>query len=821
MHIKEVNISGFRSYREVTSIDCFSPKHNVIVGRNGSGKSNFFLAIQFVLSDEFSNLRSEQRLGVLHESSGPRISTARVEIVFDNTDRRIPAIERTEVRVVRQVGQKKDQYYIDGKMVLRTEVINLMESAGFSRSNPYYIVKQGKINELAIASDSHRLKLLREVAGTRVYDERKDESLKILKETHNKTKKIETLLSYIDERLKTLEEEKEDLKEYQKWDKMKRSIEYTIYDTEANETRKKLERLLDQREELNTRQTKEALIAEQAERFEKKAELSLLINDLKEDVEKLVVILNVKFYFQTERLAVVNFREKSGRNKAEDVLNQVKADIREKEEELEIITPKYQKLVEQESALSSDIRIAETKSKELFAKQGHKDQFKSAEERDAYLRREVRHFTRQIGDTEEQMKDIEKSLEDEELGVELQENHIRMDKASSEHGRLKQEFDRAMVAQLDATREEKEVREQLNTINGEISQMEQQMRCLAAKSITNGVDGVRRVVQWFRDNNLDGRHDDVVKGYHGYFISHCIDERLDCWKSAAISRLAPPRKEYQDAVCLLYLFMVSQEEQQKDLEAQLADFSKQADIIFTKQSTLQAKREENVKKIRELGSLPTDAFSKYQGMSTKQLEKKLAECMHELKKYENVNKKLCRVKALRRSTEESEGEGDLIQVLDTRKYDAIQLTFKQVSKNFAEVFKKLVPNGSGSLVIQTNKDVSFDGNSETREMVQLSGGQKSLVALALIFAIQKCDPAPFYLFDEIDAALDGQHRVAVADMIHELAENAQFITTTFRPELLESAEKYYGVKFRNKVSHIDVVTKEQAYDFVEDDTTHG
>ncbi|ETN72417.1 RecF/RecN/SMC protein [Necator americanus] len=101
--------------------------------------------------------------------------------------------------------------------------------------------------------------------------------------------------------------------------------------------------------------------------------------------------------------------------------------------------------------------------------------------------------------------------------------------------------------------------------------------------------------------------------------------------------------------------------------------------------------------------------------------------------------------------------------------------------------------------------VSFNGSSETREMVQLSGGQKSLVALALIFAIQKCDPAPFYLFDEIDAALDAQHRKAVADMIHELAENAQFITTTFRPELLESAEKYYGVKFRNKVSGITAI----------------
>lgn len=65
-------------------------------------------------------------------------------------------------------------------MVPRNDVVNLLESAGFSRSNPYYIVKQGKINQMATAPDSHRLKLLREVAGTRVYDERKEESTKLL-----------------------------------------------------------------------------------------------------------------------------------------------------------------------------------------------------------------------------------------------------------------------------------------------------------------------------------------------------------------------------------------------------------------------------------------------------------------------------------------------------------------------------------------------------------------------------------------------------------------------------------------------------------------
>jgi structural maintenance of chromosome 3 (chondroitin sulfate proteoglycan 6) len=110
--------------------------------------------------------------------------------------------------------------------------------------------------------------------------------------------------------------------------------------------------------------------------------------------------------------------------------------------------------------------------------------------------------------------------------------------------------------------------------------------------------------------------------------------------------------------------------------------------------------------------------------------------------------------------------------------------------------------------------------NEMKDIQQLSGGQKSLVALTLIFAIQRCDPAPFYLFDEIDQALDPQYRKSVAEMIHELSDKAQFITTTFRPELLEHADKYYGVRFRNKISLVDCVSKEEAFDFVEDDQTH-
>lgn len=118
--------------------------------------------------------------------------------------------------------------------------MNLLESAGFSNSNPYYIVKQGKINQMATAPDAHRLKLLREVAGTRVYDERREESMAILRDTEGKVEKIEEFLKTIEERLSTLEEEKEELKQYQQHDKQRRALEYIIHEVELTENKKKL-----------------------------------------------------------------------------------------------------------------------------------------------------------------------------------------------------------------------------------------------------------------------------------------------------------------------------------------------------------------------------------------------------------------------------------------------------------------------------------------------------------------------------------------------------------------------------------------------------
>ena len=104
----------------------------------------------------------------------------------------------------------------------------------------------------------------------------------------------------------------------------------------------------------------------------------------------------------------------------------------------------------------------------------------------------------------------------------------------------------------------------------------------------------------------------------------------------------------------------------------------------------------------------------------------------------------------------------------------------------------------------------------------LSGGQKAVTALALIFAIQKCDPAPFYLFDEIDSALDPVYRTAVARLIAEQASvtgrtHAQFILSTFKPELLQACDKFFAVKMVDRASSLSTIDKAEAEEIIEQD----
>lgn len=150
MYIKALTIHGFKSFRDSVGVDAFNKGSNVVVGRNGSGKSNFFAAVRFVLGNAYQSMSREERQALLYDSSGATSATlsAYVEVTFDNSDGRFPT-SGDELTLRRTVSAAKDEFMVDRKVVSKAEVGNLLESAGFSRSNPYYIVPQGQVRRAA------------------------------------------------------------------------------------------------------------------------------------------------------------------------------------------------------------------------------------------------------------------------------------------------------------------------------------------------------------------------------------------------------------------------------------------------------------------------------------------------------------------------------------------------------------------------------------------------------------------------------------------------------------------------------------------------
>ncbi|MBQ9245443.1 chromosome segregation protein SMC [bacterium] len=134
------------------------------------------------------------------------------------------------------------------------------------------------------------------------------------------------------------------------------------------------------------------------------------------------------------------------------------------------------------------------------------------------------------------------------------------------------------------------------------------------------------------------------------------------------------------------------------------------------------------------------------------------------------------------------------------KKETFMKTYDNINENFKEIFGKL-SEGEGSLMLE-NPEKPFDGgltiNAQIRDKTKqklgaMSGGEKSLTALAFVFAIQKYLPAPFYALDEVDASLDELNLDRLSEIIKEQAKNTQFIVVTHKQNMIKSADRTIGV----------------------------
>jgi chromosome segregation protein len=164
----------------------------------------------------------------------------------------------------------------------------------------------------------------------------------------------------------------------------------------------------------------------------------------------------------------------------------------------------------------------------------------------------------------------------------------------------------------------------------------------------------------------------------------------------------------------------------------------------------------------------------------------------------------------------------IIQELDEAMRKQFTEKFTQIAKEFDKVFKELFGGGRAALELTEGEDILEAGirviaqppGKKLQNMMQLSGGEKALAAISLLFAIQNLKPSPFCLLDEIEAALDESNVGRFSKYLHKLTKNTQFIVITHRRGTMEQADRLYGITMQEKgvsaLVSVNLVEKELA-----------
>lgn len=148
----------------------------------------------------------------------------------------------------------------------------------------------------------------------------------------------------------------------------------------------------------------------------------------------------------------------------------------------------------------------------------------------------------------------------------------------------------------------------------------------------------------------------------------------------------------------------------------------------------------------------------------------------------------------------------IIQELDGAMRRQFNEKFAEICREFDKVFKELFGGGKGTLELMEDEDILEAGiriiaqppGKKLQNMMQLSGGEKALTAISLLFAIQNLKPSPFCLLDEIEAALDESNVSRYAKYLHKLTKHTQFIVITHRRGTMERADRLYGITMQEK-----------------------
>jgi chromosome segregation protein len=496
--------------------------------------------------------------------------------------------------------------------------------------------------------------------------------------------------------------------------------------------------------------------------------------------------------------------------------------ISEDQKQFKRLQEELQSLKQRKEAVYDRLSVIEPEMQELY------DEKITLEERLPSLKRDLERVAREGTQVLSQIQERERKLsaiseefhtKNEDLSQsvlhkkELQKKVETLEKEKEEiSGPLKQDELTRIETDLE------EARNQLNELDQEKAQVESRLHYVK-EEIKEIEDSIKRTIPKIEETE----HEIETKTQEKKGLDENLQERIKEEEGfdEKIRDLRNERNKIREDVSRL---------RQEKEALQKKVFHCESTLKLLENQKMQL--EEQVRELQEL-SMQYPVEGDYEDLKElkfkiKQMEKEKEGLepinMRAVEEFEEVQLRFMELKTrIDKLYEEKKSILEFIAEVESQKKTVFLETFYKVAENFSEIFAQLSPGGSGSLMLEDEED-PFEGGldieaspqgKELKRVEAMSGGEKALTALAFVFAVQQYKPAPFYVFDEIDAHLDDENVARVADMIKRASEHTQFIVITLRDVMMAAADLLYGVSMKDSISKIVSVELEKIAEYKE------
>ncbi len=764
MYLKKLEISGFKSFANKTTLDfSFSQDGQTrgitaVVGPNGSGKSNIADSLRWVMGEQsMKNLRGKKSEDIIFAGSGKkaRLGGAQVTLYFDNADKKIP-LEFEEVSITRKIYRSGEgEYLINGSRARLQDVVDLLAKAGIGKES-YSIINQGMADAVLNATPLDRRSIIEEAAGVKQYQIKKERALRKLESTRDNLDKAKSLAEEIKPHLKMLKRQAEKAAQSEGVAKELKEKQLKLYTYLWNNFQ-----------------------SEKNKFNEAKDEMGRHMMNIQREVDKLGDELTheSKENKVNNRLAELEKEKNARRNR----LNQLDRDLIVTEGRIEIEKEK-QKSME----MIEEIKIQSIPVDLHYVRKGIEDiradqeklisRLESAEKMEDL--QEIKEFARAIQQRLFELKsDIEKGKKPARIAT--QSVAGGEDKVETPHrdvSKPKVVEDSSVILEL----KEKtlKIREEIQKVENEVKELDQK--------ISEEIRSDREKRQKFFDleRNLRAKQDELNKMKDQFNESKIALARVEVHeedlKNEVLKELRMNVEDLKDA---------AEDINRSQLEHEIAKLKVQMEQIGGIDPLVVEEYEETNKRFEFLTKESEDLESAIVSLKEiiKEMDQKInaefastfEEINKEFTKYFRIifgggNASLKRVEVRKRSSKakdeeaaEESGDADLLAEIE------------------AEEKREKTEIGIDIFASPPGKKIS--------NLSMLSGGERSLTSLALLFAIISHNPPPFAVLDEVEAALDEANSKRFGRIITELSGCTQFVTITHNRETMRQASLLYGV----------------------------